>query len=66
MLSFFYSVLSSSLASKLLRRLMPSWPPLFVVNAPCEELVQFVARMIVGSNVKVSDPPAPRLYHTGA
>jgi hypothetical protein len=60
MLSFACSVPWSSLANKLLRCLMPSWPLLFVANAPFEELVPFVDKVIVGSNDRVSDPPAQR------
>jgi hypothetical protein len=58
MLSFFCSVLSSSFVSRLLRRLLPSSLPSFAVSAPPEGLDQFVDRVIVESNVRVSDPPA--------
>jgi hypothetical protein len=60
MLSFFCSAPRSSLVSKLLHRPMPLWLLLFVVNAPLEELVPFVDKMIIGSNNRVSDPPARR------
>jgi hypothetical protein len=60
MLSFFCSVLSSSLASKLLRRLVRWWRLSFVVSVPLVELVRFADRPIVESNVRNSDPPARR------
>jgi hypothetical protein len=65
MLSFFCSVPSSSLVNRLLHHHMPLWLLLFTVSVPREELVQFVDRPIVGSNAKVSDPPAQRWYRTG-
>jgi hypothetical protein len=65
MLFFFFSVLSSSLASKLLRRLIRWWLLSFMVSAPLVGLVLFVERTIVKSNIKIGDPPAQRWYHTG-
>jgi hypothetical protein len=66
MLSFFCSVLSSSSASKLLRRLVRWWFLSSVVNVPLVGLVRFVGRKIIRSNVKNNDPPVRRWYPTDA
>jgi hypothetical protein len=65
MLFFFFSVLSSSLVSKLPHHLIRWWLLSFVVSGPLVALVQFMERMIVESNIKINDPPAQRWYHTG-